>query len=152
MSDRKVGAKMEDFLYVLKMELEQKLTPDQVDHQLQLYRNYMMDEMSKNKTEEQVLRKLGDPMLICKLIIESYEKQGQKQEREKQRNLTAEEINAQVTNPARGIHAEFQEDKGWDIRLGKLKLNSWYGTFIILGIVLAVFVILSTVFPGLRQP
>lgn len=29
MSDRKVGAKMEDFLYVLKMELEQKLTPDQ---------------------------------------------------------------------------------------------------------------------------
>ena len=55
----------------------------------------------------------------------------------------ADEINEQVHNPERGFHAEFKENEGWDIRLGKVKLNSWYGTLIILGIVLAVFILFS---------
>ena len=66
--------KMDDFLYALKMELDGKLTDDQIAYQLDLYRDYIIKEMRKNKTEEQVLRKLGDPVLICKLIVESYEK------------------------------------------------------------------------------
>ncbi len=57
--------------------------------------------------------------------------------------MTAEEINEQVYNPERGFHAEFKENEGWDIRLGRLKLNSWYGTLIILGIVLVVFILIS---------
>ncbi len=54
-----------------------------------------------------------------------------------------EEINEQIKNPGRGFHAEFKENEGWDVRLGKLKLNSWYGTLIILGIVLAVSILYS---------
>ena len=144
---------MEDFLYVLKMELDGKLTQEQIAYQLDLYRNYIIEEMGKNKTEEQVLRKLGDPVLICKLIVESYEKREkqQRKEEEKKHPKTAEEINAEIKNPEHGLHAEFKENEGWDIRLGRLKLNSWYGTLIILGVVLLVFVILSTLFPGLRR-
>ncbi len=58
-------------------------------------------------------------------------------------NTTADEINAQIRNPDHGLHAEFKEGEGWDVRLGKLKLNTWYGTLIILGIVLAVFILFS---------
>ena len=146
---------MDDFLYALKLELEDRVTEDQMIEQLNLYREYIMKEMNTGKSLEQVLRKLGDPALIANLIVESYEKR-EKQEQNKDNwdmmaNMTAEEINAKIMNPEHGIHAEFIPDKGWDVRLGKLKLNSWYGTLIILGIVLAAFVLLSTIFPGLRM-
>lgn len=65
---------------------------------------------------------------------------------------TEAEINERIQNPEHGFHAEFKENEGWDIRLGKLKLNTWYGTLIILGVVLGVFVLLSILFPGIRHP
>ena len=146
---------MDDFLYALKMELEGKLADDQIEYQMGLYRKYMNTEMNKGKSLEMVLRKLGDPSLIAKLILESYEKrakeESKKAEWERKGNMTVEEINAQIQNPERGIRAEFILDKGWDVRLGKLKLNTCYGTLIILGVVLAIFVLLSTIFPGLRM-
>ena len=144
---------MDDFLYALKMELDGKLTDDQIAYQLDLYRYYIITEMRKNKTEEQVLRKLGDPVLISKLIVESYEKR-EKESRKQNRYMTQTEaeINEQIKNPEHGFHAEFKENEGWDIRLGKLKLNTWYGTLIILGVVLGVFVLLSVLFPGIRHP
>ena len=41
----------------------------------------------------------------------------------------------------RGIKATFSEEKGWDVRLGPLKLNKWYGTLIILAAVVIIAVI-----------
>ena len=120
-------------------------------NQLDLYRDYIIKEMRKNKTEEQVLRKLGDPVLICKLIVESYEKREKENKKQERRMTQTEaEINERIQNPEHGFHAEFKENEGWDIRLGKLKLNTWYGTLIILGVVLGVFVLLSILFPGIR--
>ena len=144
---------MDDFLYALKMDLDGKLTDDQIAYQLDLYRDYIIKEMRKNKTEEQVLRKLGDPVLICKLIVESYEKREKENKKQERRMTQTEaEINERIQNPEHGFHAEFKENEGWDIRLGKLKLNTWYGTLIILGVVLGVFVLLSILFPGIRHP
>ena len=144
---------MDDFLYALKMELDGKLTDDQIAYQLDLYRDYIIKDMRKNKTEEQVLRKLGDPVLICKLIVESYEKREKENKKQERRMTQTEaEINERIQNPEHGFHAEFKENEGWDIRLGKLKLNTWYGTLIILGVVLGVFVLLSILFPGIRHP
>ena len=144
---------MDDFLYALKMELDGKLTDDQIAYPLDLYRDYIIKEMRKNKTEEQVLRKLGDPVLICKLIVESYEKREKENKKQERRMTQTEaEINERIQNPEHGFHAEFKENEGWDIRLGKLKLNTWYGTLIILGVVLGVFVLLSILFPGIRHP
>ena len=93
------------------------------------------------------MRKLGDPVKIAYLIVEDYEKRAKVQkrqdEREKMKQMTAEEINAQIKNPEHGFHAEFKENEGWDVRLGKLKLNTWYGTLLILAIVLVVFILIS---------
>lgn len=150
-NNERMDEQMDDFLYFLKMELDGKLSEEQIEYQLGLYRNYIIEEMGKNKTEEQVLRKLGDPVLISKLIVESYEKREKEERKKKSRPQTADEINAQIKNPERGFHAEFIENEGWDVRLGKLKLNTWYGTLIILGIVLVAFIVLSTIFPGLRR-
>ena len=140
---------MDDFLYVLQCELEEKLTGEQILYQLNLYRKYMSEQMAEGKTEGQVLQKLGDPTVVAQKVMEAYENK-EKQEAAQRGNalkdpfpLTAEEMNAQIKNPEWGFHLQFEENKGWDIRLGKLKLNSWYGTLIILGVVLVIFILLS---------
>ena len=98
------------------------------------------------------MRKLGDPIRVSEMIVDSYKKKEAKETAEKKefQDMTDEEINAQMPDSFYGIHAEFKKDEGWDIRIGKLKLNSWYGTFLILGIVLVIFILLSFIFPGLR--
>ena len=140
---------MDDFLYVLQCELEEKLTGEQILYQLNLYRKYMSEQMAEGKTEAQVLQKLGDPTVVAQKVMEAYENK-EKQEAAQRGNalkdpfpLTAEEMNAQIKNPEWGFHLQFEENKGWDIRLGKLKLTSWYGTLIILGVVLVIFILLS---------
>ena len=124
-----------------------RLTPAQIDDQILLYQNYIEEQVASGKTLEQVMRKLGDPVKIADLIVEDYEKRAKAQkrqdEREKMKQMTAEEINAQIKNPEHGFHAEFKENEGWDVRLGKLKLNTWYGTLLILAIVLVVFILIS---------
>ena len=145
---------MDDFLYLLKMELGGKISDDQIEYQLDLYRKYINRERNNGKSLEMVLHKLGDPTKIAELIVDSYEKREREaaiQANKTQSEILADEINAKIKNSDRGIQAKFIPDKGWDVRLGKLKLNSWYGTLIILGVVLAIFVVLSTIFPGLRM-
>ena len=134
---------MDDFLYVLKMQLMGRITPEQIDDQMELYQNYIEEQVAGGKTLEQVLRKLGDPVKIADLIVDSYAKRARAQAQMAKKNMTVEEINAQIQNPERGILAEFKENEGWDVRLGNLKLNSWYGTLIILGIVLAISIVIS---------
>lgn len=147
---------MDEFLYVLKLRLMDHLMPQDLDEQIALYENYINQEIAGGKTLEQVMRKLGDPEKVADMIIahkkgednseqeETRKEEGQSREHMKRAGeMTAEEINEQVYNPERGFHAEFKENEGWDIRLGKLKLNSWYGTLIILGIVLVVFILIS---------
>lgn len=138
---------MDDFLYILKLQLMDRLTPEQIDDQMVLYQNYIEEQIAGGKTLEQVMRKLGDPAKVADMIVEYYEKQEKVKEQREAKgrlgNMTAQEINEQIQNPEHGFHAEFKENEGWDIRLGKLKLNTWYGTLIILGIVLLVFILIS---------
>lgn len=149
---------MNEFLSVLKIRLMDRLTPAELEEQLALYESYIKEQIAGGKTSEQVLRKLGDPAKVAELILEHYdgEPPGEKQlcggEPQDgcagcdfcgEKGMTAAEINRQIQNPEHGIHAEFKEEEGWDVRLGNLKLNTWYGTLIILGIVLVIFVLIS---------
>ncbi len=134
---------MDDFLYILRIRLEEELPSDIIRSQIQLYENYINEELSSGKTIDMVMRKLGDPTVIAEKIIEQQRERHIK-ENEKIRNGVntsleeAERINALIQNPSHGIKAEFKENEGWDIRIGKLKLNSWYGTVLILVIVVLI--------------
>ncbi len=143
---------MEDFLTILKLQLMDRLEPDDLEEQLQMYRDYINDQLEQGRTMDQVLAKLGDPEKVADLIVEHDDKVHQQQEEFKRRewerwskDMSVDEINAQIENPPgdMGIHAEYKENEGWDVRLGKLKLNAWYGTLIILGIVLVIFILIS---------
>lgn len=144
---------MDDFLYVLKLQLMDRLTPDEVNEQIALYENYIDEEIAGGKTLEQVMRKLGDPCKVADMIVDHYaEMQQQSREEEEKllqryKHMSAAEINGEITNPEHGFHAEFKENEGWDVRLGRFKLNTWYGTLIILGIVLGIFILISELKP-----
>lgn len=144
---------MDDFLYVLKLQLMDRLTPREVEEQIALYESYIEEETAGGKPLEQVMRKLGDPCKVADMIVEHYaqmeqqKKEEEEQQKKRFRDMSVEEINGQIQNPEHGFHAEFKENEGWDVRLGKLKLNTWYGTLIILGIVLAVFILISELKP-----
>ncbi len=127
------------------------LPPEELEEQIALYRRYMENQVAGGQTMEQVLSKLGDPAKVAELIVAhdaDVRAQQEKEQYEKQRlwkkDMTVEEINAQIENPPnRGVHAEFKENEGWDVRAGRVKLNSWYFTLIILGIVLVIFIAIN---------
>ncbi len=142
---------MEDFLNVLKSQLMDSLPPGELEEQIALYRRYINAQVAEGQTMEQVLAKLGDPAKVAELIVEheaDTRAQREKEQYEKQRlwkkDMTVEEINAQIENPPEhGVHAEYKESEGWDVRAGKVKLNSWYFTLIILGAVLVIYILIN---------
>lgn len=136
---------MDDFLYILKLQLEDRLSDDQITDQMHIYEDYIQEQVAGGKTMEQVMRKLGDPAKVADMIVEHYEKLEKQKQYDDIGKMTAEEINANIQNPEHGFHAEFIENEGWDVRFGKLKLNTWYGTLIILGAVLGISVLISII-------
>ncbi len=143
---------MEEFLNLLKLQLMDRLEPADLEEQIALYENYISGQLEEGQTIEEVLARLGDPAKVADLIVEhetgiqerhALAERSQKDTPLFKRDMTVEEINAQIQNPVHGVHAEFTEDDGWDVRAGKLKLNSWYGTLIIVGIVLVIFIVIS---------
>ncbi len=143
---------MEEFLSLLKMQLMDRLEPADLDDQIALYKDYIDEQLAEGHTMEDVLARLGDPAKVADMIVDHETKVRESHElterHEKEtplfkRDMTVEEINAQIQNPVHGVHAEFKEDEGWDVRAGKVKLNSWYGTLIIVGIVLVIFIVIS---------
>lgn len=59
-----------EFLNILKKELENNLSNDELLYQLKYYEKYIDDEIKSGKTEEQVLSELGEPNLIVKTILQ----------------------------------------------------------------------------------
>ena len=74
---------MDDFLYILKLQLEGRLSDEQITDQMHIYEDYIQEQLAGGKTMEQVMRKLGDPGKVADMIVEHYEKL----EKQQQQNL-----------------------------------------------------------------
>lgn len=144
---------MDDFLYVLRLQLEGYVPEDYIKTQIAAYQDFYAEQSAAGIPPERIMRTLGDPCRVAELIIEDYRKKqsGRKNPMdepsffgngEEDELDTAEKINAKVQNPERGIKAEFSDESGWNVRLGKFKLNSWYGTLIILLIVVGIYTLI----------
>ena len=57
-----------EFLRILKESLAMSLEQDAINDQLDYYDKYISDEISKGRTEKEVIEELGDPRLIAKTI------------------------------------------------------------------------------------
>ena len=59
----------DDFLRELRTALQGRIAQGKVNEQLQYYENYIIEESRKGRTEDQILKELGNPRLIAKTII-----------------------------------------------------------------------------------
>lgn len=147
----------DEFIAELSQALFGKMAQAQINGQIQYYDRYIMEEVRKGKTQEQVIEELGTPQLLAKTIALTADKPAESPFDRKARTsmLFGEQSDAakddteekkrrayseadQFEPGYRGVKAEFSAEKGWDIRLGKFKINSWYGMGIILGIILII--------------
>lgn len=133
-----------EFLKELTNALQGNVTTAQVNENVLFYDNYIMEETRKGRMEEQVLQELGNPRLLAKTIIDTSDHARQyAHEDTYQENW--EEQNRQKSH-RRGLHAEYSEEDGWDIRLGRFKLNSWYGYLTIIAVITLILFIIGSLF------
>ena len=61
--------KQHEFLAQLKIALENELNEQNVNENLEFYKNYIQGELQKGIAEEEVIEQLGDPWAIAKTVI-----------------------------------------------------------------------------------
>ena len=61
-----------EFLNNLRAALSSELPANEIESNIQFYNEYITTNMSQ-KSEEEILQELGDPRLIAKTIIETYQ-------------------------------------------------------------------------------
>lgn len=62
---------MEEFLSKLRNLLSGEIPNEEVEKQLLYYRNYILNERMKGKSEKDIINDLGDPVLIARSIIDA---------------------------------------------------------------------------------
>lgn len=62
---------MEEFLSKLRNLLSGEISNEEVEKQLLYYRNYILNEKIKGKSEKDIINDLGDPVLIARSIIDA---------------------------------------------------------------------------------
>lgn len=62
-----------EFLHALQGRLAETLPREKVEENVRYYDSYIIEEMRKGKTEEEVIKELGDPLLIAKTIMDTSE-------------------------------------------------------------------------------
>ena len=60
-----------EFLHALQGRLAETLPREKVEENVRYYDSYIIEEMRKGKTEEEVIKELGDPLLIAKTIMDT---------------------------------------------------------------------------------
>ncbi len=130
-----------EFLNILKLSLEGEVTETIINENMNYYSNYIEAEINKGMSEAEVLHQLGDPRLIAKTIIEtsSISRSSGTYTYSNENEENSEEVKR------KGLHVDFNNQQGWDIRFGKLKLNTWYGKLLLIIIVIMILLVIGKI-------
>lgn len=130
----------QEFLHELQAALQGELDQAAVNENIRYYDNYIMEESRKGKSEAEVMEQLGNPRLIAKTLIDTSEQFGTAGG-----DYYSEGYGEQGFGENKGFRADYSEQSGWDVRLGGLKLNTWYGKLILILIAVLLIVIVANV-------
>lgn len=134
----------EEFLKELQQALQGQISDEEMIGHLEYYNTYISQEIRNGKTQQEILEKLGNPRLIAKSILDAKKASDESQnyEYEYENQKTDDKTDENV----KGFHVEYDEAAGWDIRYGKVKLNSWYFGLFVLIILCIIFFVVFRVF------
>ncbi|MFG6384299.1 MAG: DUF1700 domain-containing protein [Lachnospiraceae bacterium] len=131
----------QEFLYELQVALQGEISQAAINDNIKYYDNYIMEETRKGKSEEEVIISLGNPRLIAKTLIDTTEQFGTFNNGQ----YDTDSFEQQNLGNEKGFNANYSEQGGWEIRFGKLKLNTWYGKLLIIMIAILLIVIVANV-------
>jgi hypothetical protein len=131
-----------EFLNILKEALEGEVSQETINENINYYSNYIDGEMSKGKSETEILQQLGEPRLIAKTIIET----NSIAKNNRTYTYSNESDNTSDEDPKRkGFNAGYDNQNGWDIRFGNLKLNTWYGKMLLIIFVVIIICVVGRI-------
>lgn len=131
----------QEFLHELQIALQGEMSREAVDRHIKYYGSYIMEESRKGSSEEEVIARLGNPRLIAKTLIDTTEQFGPSVGGQ----YGWEEDSEDYVGSKKGFHAGYSRQNGWDVRFGKMRLNTWYGKFLLFLLAALVIVAVANV-------
>ena len=131
----------QEFLQELRIALQGEVSQAAINEHIRYYENYIIEESRKGRSEEEVIAQLGNPRLIAKTLIDTTEQFGSAKGEE----YYSESYRQGTMGNEKGFHADYSDADGWDVRFGKLKLNSWYGKLIMILLAIIIIVVAAHV-------
>lgn len=122
------------FLKELENALEGEVSREVINDTLHYYNQYIVNEVSAGKSEEEVIKGLGSGNVIAKTVIASREAKDTAR-----RDAFSERQKGYGTPEEKGFHMSMDEQGNMKLKYGRFQLNSWYGRLV--GLLIAVFVI-----------
>jgi len=131
----------EEFLKELQQMLQGEIPNEEMMGHLEYYNSYIIEEVKKGRIESEVIQTLGNPRLIAKSILDAT-----KASDDDTYEYENTEYDTDEKENTKGFQANYNEQNGWDIRYGKIKLNSWYFILFVILIILLIFFVVFNLF------
>ncbi len=116
----------QEFLHELQIALQGEMSREAVEGHVRYYGDYIMEESRKGASEEEVIARLGSPRLIAKTLIDTTEQFGPSFQ-----EAHGWDGDSRDEDSRRGFRAGYSQQGGWEVHLGKWKLNGWPGKLIL---------------------
>ena len=130
--------KKTEFLKELEAALRGEVSPELISENLRYYDNYISQETSKGRSEEEVTEEIGSPRLIARTIIDTSGGSGSYESEE-----SASSGGYAGTDRSSGSYSSGQS--GYS-RFHYVNLNKWYWKLLIIAVLcLVLFTVLSVV-------
>lgn len=149
----------QEFVEALARALRSELTEQEVAENVSYYENYISQEVSSGKSEEEVTAQLGDPRLIARTILDVDQQREEQEERgytpfdswsRSGQTVYTEDAGGGYTEDVAGGYTEDVADDeppfGENTHMHTFRLGGWKATLILTAVVLVIFFILGTMF------
>ncbi len=140
----------EEFLQTLRRALTGDVPPEVVEENIRYYDSYIGEEVRKGRTEEEVIREIGDPRLIARTIEDTTDGagEGRYQAQGSYEYGGGESGSGYGTGSyGRGPYMDSGPGPGRSFRL--FRLDKWYGKLLTLLVVFAVIYVVFSIIGGI---
>lgn len=122
-----------EFLEKLRIELSSGVSPQVLQDNLSYYSQYIDDEVSKGRSEKEVLDELGDPWILAKTIVDAQ----------------TEEVVDDVIYDSDGQTYRSSDASDTQSNIHIWNLDSWWKKLLLILVVVAVIVVIFTIVGGI---
>lgn len=139
-----------EFLEALRMQLSGQMQDSKASAHLRYYRDYIDGEMSKGRSEEEILSELGDPRLIAKTLLDTDSETNQRiyessYDSQESGSWAYEDSGYDRSDTDRRDYGHVKKHSY------RLDLTTWYGKLIVIAvtavIIIGLIFLIGTVLP-----